>query len=609
MLNLEFESLRNHQIDDVFLELTIQKMILPDRLYLDFAFTALYQIDIDATDEEIDFIKLVMLHNFSKKPQLSVYIKKMQVEKIRESWQRDFSIWQGVYQKLHIDHASIEDRYLKSWLLVYEALRYIEEKNYPMAAQACKQSLLYHPRNVNAITCLFSLHLLQDNPDSSYAKAKSILLERISAFSDSAIITLYLQSFLAKHIYRPHYPESPWVKERIESFGFYLDEPAIKSGIAPFIRVIIAKEKEKSVWYYFRVFPNRVEHFEQYSRTEVTDLDSLGVVLSSAYGDEPPRVITDRIMREYGLISSSSLPIALKNLLKVTRQAEMAAHHAQALQRSENLTATSCIEIRVEDLVFQEALGVGSFANVNKGLWNSTIDVAIKSYHSPELLTERVAEAQHELQIMRFLSSPYLVKLYGYHLSGHSPILIMEYGKNRSLYDFLHGPQPIILWSLRIKIAHDIISAISYLHDHGYIHGDIKSFNIILFKDYQAKLTDFSLTCREEEPQRTTPGTILWSSPEVIRGEKKTKASDIWSYGMTLFEITSRQLPYHDAQTEAQAKEWIVSGGGECPPHECEMRYPKVAQLLRRCFAEPTERPDASQIIELPVFNSSTSFF
>ncbi|MBP9846691.1 MAG: protein kinase [Saprospiraceae bacterium] len=608
MINLEFESLRNQQIDDVFLELTIQKMMLPDKLYLDLAFNVLYQIDIDATDEEIAFIKLVMLYNFSKKPQLSVYIKKMQIEKIREPWQRDFSIWQSVYQKLSIDYALIEDRYLKSWLLVYEGLRYVEEKNYEMAAQACEQSLLYHSRNVNALICLFSIHLLQDNPDSSYAKAKTILLERIPVFADSAIITLYLQSFLAKHIYRPHYPESPWVKDRIESFGFYLDEPSIKSGIAPFIRIIIAKEKEESVWYYFRAFPNRVKFFEQYSTTEVTDLHQLGVVLYSAYGEEPPRVITDRIMREYGLTDSSNLPIVLKNLLKVTRQAEMTAHHAQALQRSESLTATSCIEIRVEDLVFQELLGVGSFANVNKGLWNGAINVAIKSYHSSESPTERVAEAQHELQIMRFLSSPYLVKLYGYNLSDHSPLLIMEYGENRSLYDFLHGPQAMILWSLRIKIAHNIISAVSYLHEHGYIHGDIKSFNVILFKDYQAKITDFSLTCREEEAQPTTSGTILWFSPEVVRGEKKTKSSDIWSYGMTLFEITSRQLPFHDAQTETQAREWIVSGEGESPPHECEMRYPKVAQLLRSCFEEPKQRPAASQIIELPIFNSSTSF-
>jgi len=257
------------------------------------------------------------------------------------------------------------------------------------------------------------------------------------------------------------------------------------------------------------------------------------------------------------------------------------------------------------DLSTSKELARGTFGCVYKGTWGwwNKVDVAIKQPREtlPAYLKE---EFINEAKIMAECKSPYIVTLYGVCTEGDHNDLVMEYVPNGSLHSLLQNKSKEISWNLRCEIALDIGKGLSYLHDEkNILHRDLKSLNILLGVDYHAKICDFGLSKVKLESSTFEPlgknypkGTICWAAPEVLKdAAAPSKASDIYSYGMILWEIASREKPYKNAMDGLIVIDWIKSGKKEEIPKDCPADY---GNIVKECWIdEPKSRPSAKEVV------------
>jgi serine/threonine protein kinase len=141
--------------------------------------------------------------------------------------------------------------------------------------------------------------------------------------------------------------------------------------------------------------------------------------------------------------------------------------------------------------------------------------------------------------------------------------------------------------------SYQTASALAYLHRQTppIIHRDLKPLNILLQDNCRiAKMCDFGLARAPQTSMTTGKGTLLWMAPEVMRGKHYTIACDIFSYGMTLWEIMTRERPFDELRDDA-AVMYAVAEKKKRPPLNDSI-LSVIAELITKCWAEePTQRP------------------
>ncbi|KAF8080065.1 hypothetical protein N665_0978s0007 [Sinapis alba] len=190
-------------------------------------------------------------------------------------------------------------------------------------------------------------------------------------------------------------------------------------------------------------------------------------------------------------------------------------------------------------------LGEGGFGSVFKGeLSNGTI-IAVKQLSSMSSQGNR--EFVNEIGMISGLSHPNLVKLYGCCVDKDQLLLIYEYMENNSLALALYGNSAHKLnWSIRQKICVGIARGLEFLH-HGstirMVHRDIKTANVLLDTDFNAKISDFGLARLHDEEQShistRIAGTIGYMAPEYALWGQLTEKADVYSFGIVAMEIVS----------------------------------------------------------------------
>jgi serine/threonine protein kinase len=176
------------------------------------------------------------------------------------------------------------------------------------------------------------------------------------------------------------------------------------------------------------------------------------------------------------------------------------------------------------------------------------------------------------------------------------PMLVMEYMDHGSLYDILHNETMILEGELVLPILRDITCGVRFLHaacPH-VIHGDLKAHNVLVDSKFRAKVSDFGLTLKKGVGATGTP---FWMAPELLRGESdNTAASDVFSFGIILYEVYSRTDPYTGEDMREvieQVADPTVNKRPPVPP-ACP---PMVASLMSDCLVcDPAERPNFKQL-------------
>ncbi|ACE06732.1 hypothetical protein Aasi_1443 [Candidatus Amoebophilus asiaticus 5a2] len=259
-------------------------------------------------------------------------------------------------------------------------------------------------------------------------------------------------------------------------------------------------------------------------------------------------------------------------------------------------------EIPYQALHFQQELGRGGFGIVYKGAYQDKL-VAIKQLMNQDLSKALIHNFKQEISMMARLESPYVIKFIGACFQAPHYSLVMDYMPNGDLYHFLQKPGQID-WQLRYQIATDIGHGVNYLHSHGIIHGDLKSLNILLDKNYQAKITDFGLAKIKISSSISTlvggqkGGSLRWMAPELLTAEEEetsnTKASDVYSYGMVLWELGARQIPYANKRDPQVLALKLQNKHEPITPDT----PPSISALIQWCWKERTKRPAITEAVE-----------
>jgi len=195
-------------------------------------------------------------------------------------------------------------------------------------------------------------------------------------------------------------------------------------------------------------------------------------------------------------------------------------------------------------------IGEGGMGIVYKAL-DKTLhrSVAIKMLHpahSSQMLKTRF---EVEALVTASLNHRSIVTLYDFFEEEDNQFLVMELLEGKTGKDLLEEKRAIPFPEL-IKIISRVVEGLAFAHEHGIIHRDIKPNNIMITASGEVKLMDFGIARASDSPQMTqagfTVGSALYMSPEQIRNRKVDHRSDIYSLGITIFEMATGTAPFQD---------------------------------------------------------------
>ncbi|KAL2252336.1 proline-rich receptor-like protein kinase PERK8 [Sesamum indicum] len=201
-------------------------------------------------------------------------------------------------------------------------------------------------------------------------------------------------------------------------------------------------------------------------------------------------------------------------------------------------------------------LGEGGFGCVYKGVLGDGRQVAVKQLKAGGGQGER--EFRAEVEIISRIHHRHLVSLVGYCISENQRLLVYDYVPNNTLHYHLHGKgKPVMDWANRVKVAAGAARGLSYLHEDcqpRIIHRDIKSTNILLDNNFEARVADFGLAKLALELDLHTHvstrvmGTFGYLAPEYASTGKLTEKSDVFSFGVVLLELITGRKPVDSSQ-------------------------------------------------------------
>ncbi len=214
----------------------------------------------------------------------------------------------------------------------------------------------------------------------------------------------------------------------------------------------------------------------------------------------------------------------------------------------------------VEHYQILEMLGEGGMGVVYKAL-DLKLEryVAIKILHSQSVANPRFVERfKREARSQAKLNHPNIVPVYGF--TEHRGMLgiVMEYVKGDTIEQLLAKRGRFSITEA-VFIMQQVLAGISFAHEKGFVHRDMKPANIIISTDGAAKIMDFGIAKSLTEDKGITRtgakiGTVLYMSPEQIRAEEPSVQSDIYSLGLTFYEMLSGKSPF-DFPTEFEIME------------------------------------------------------
>lgn len=226
-------------------------------------------------------------------------------------------------------------------------------------------------------------------------------------------------------------------------------------------------------------------------------------------------------------------------------------------------------------------------ATVFHGTWYGH-DIAVKRFDKTKQRGNFEQSFQKTVEAMGKYRFPTIINYYGVSLNANDYAMVMEWMPKGSLNDVLHNPSETFAWNpVRWQVAIDTAAGLSYLHEQGAVHGDLSSFSIMLDMNYRAKLT---LNSKEGL------GAVRWRAPELFkRGATTNPASEIYSFGMVLWEITTQSKPYASDEDDAAVGSYIKDNEKETVPETSPKAF---ADSINACWNEIDKRPVASQILK-----------
>ncbi|CAN6978421.1 unnamed protein product [Brassica rapa subsp. trilocularis] len=255
------------------------------------------------------------------------------------------------------------------------------------------------------------------------------------------------------------------------------------------------------------------------------------------------------------------------------------------------------LEKAAEGFKEESIVGKGSFSCVYKGVLRDGTTVAVKKAIMSSDKQKNSNEFRTELDLLSRLNHAHLLSLLGYCEEGGERLLVYEFMAHGSLYNHLHGKNKALKeqldWVKRVTIAVQAARGIEYLHGYAcppVIHRDIKSSNILIDEEHNARVADFGLSLLgpvdSGSPLAELPaGTLGYLDPEYYRLHYLTTKSDVYSFGVLLLEILSGRKAIDMHYEEGNIVEWavpLIKAGDITSILDPVLKQPTEIEALRR---------------------------
>ncbi|XP_020676577.2 uncharacterized protein LOC110095391 [Dendrobium catenatum] len=293
-----------------------------------------------------------------------------------------------------------------------------------------------------------------------------------------------------------------------------------------------------------------------------------------------------------------------------------------SLHEDSSLLLNKVMEV-TENMDEKYVIGRGAHGTVYKASLSPEEVYAVKKFVFGVQMGSNVSMLT-EIRTLGKIKHRNLMKLVNFWLKSDCGLILYEYMENGSLHDVLHEikPSPVLDWKLRYKIAIGIAQGLSYLHwdcNPAIIHCDIKPKNILLDSEMEPHITDFGIA-RFMDQFSATPtttgimGTIGYMSPEIAFTVRRNKESDVYSYGIVLFELITRKMAVDPSSSEnSDLASWVRSSligindinviiDPDLMDEALESKVAKeiceVVMLALECTRkEPSERPSMRDVV------------
>ncbi|KAL6079419.1 Tyrosine-protein kinase abl1 [Balamuthia mandrillaris] len=260
--------------------------------------------------------------------------------------------------------------------------------------------------------------------------------------------------------------------------------------------------------------------------------------------------------------------------------------------------------IEFSELTFGEEIGRGAFGLVRKGEWRGT-SVAIKQILAEH--NEELEQMRSEIEIMQNLRphGNVLLLLGICEDESANHYVVTEFMGRGDLRHFLMSSegQSMVDHQMMLKMAKEIAVGLSHLHSEGITHRDLSARNLLLANNLTIKISDFGLSRLKKDPQaeeQTTAsevGPLKWMAPESISSRTYSHKSDVWSYGVVLWEIANFGEEPYPGLTPVQVALQVTKGSTPEMPEN----IPEVLRdIMKACWQfDPKDRPTMEEVVAM----------
>ncbi|XP_028261453.1 ephrin type-A receptor 2a [Parambassis ranga] len=262
-------------------------------------------------------------------------------------------------------------------------------------------------------------------------------------------------------------------------------------------------------------------------------------------------------------------------------------------------------EIDQSSVIQQKVIGVGEFGEVFRGVMKTgkgEVVVAIKTL-KPGFSEKQRQDFLSEASIMGQFSHPNIISLHGVVTKGKHTMIVTEYMENGALDTYLKDHDGEIPSYQLVGMMRGIAAGMKYLSDMSYVHRDLAARNVLVNSNLECKVSDFGLSRVLEDDAEGTYTTrggkipIRWTAPEAIAYRKFTSASDVWSFGIVMWEVMAfGERPYWDMSNHEVMK--AINEAFRLPaPMDCPSA---IYQLMLQCWQhDRSKRPRFSDIVNI----------
>uniref|UniRef100_A0A8C1S8Y5 receptor protein-tyrosine kinase n=1 Tax=Cyprinus carpio TaxID=7962 RepID=A0A8C1S8Y5_CYPCA len=263
-------------------------------------------------------------------------------------------------------------------------------------------------------------------------------------------------------------------------------------------------------------------------------------------------------------------------------------------------------EIHPSHVTKQKVIGAGEFGEVYRGILKAPgrkeTAVAIKTL-KPGYTEKQRQDFLGEASIMGQFSHQNIIRLEGVVTKFKHAMIVTEYMENGALDKYLKDHDGEMPSFQLVGMLRGIAAGMKYLSDMSYVHRDLAARNILVNSNLECKVSDFGLSrVLEDEPEGTytTSGgkiPIRWTAPEAIAYRKFTSASDVWSFGIVMWEVMAfGERPYWDMSNHEVMK--AINEAFRLPaPMDCPSA---VYQLMLQCWLQDrSKRPRFGDIVSI----------